>query len=135
MPITLDVSVRPQINGSINDKEAYGRVYKSAICSWIDEINKDQMFSEQKILIFTLPSIFKDYDLMSASCNLKRIPIWLSYRPLDGDKPENEPNIEIRKMISNLYVGLKAQKIVVSFINTLHRGEGLRYFKRMKHLI
>ena len=102
LPIALDVSVRPQMNGSISDKQAIGRVYRSAICAWIDEIKKDQMFSEQKILIFTLPSIFKDYDLMSASCDLKTIPIWLSYRPLDGDKPENEPNVEKRKMISNL---------------------------------
>lgn len=102
LPIVLDVSFRPQMEGSANDRLAYGQVYSAAICAWIDEVRRSRMLHNQPVWLFTLPFVYKDYNLRAASCDVDRLPVWLSYRPDDGDAPETVPDSDTRNAIQAL---------------------------------
>lgn len=102
LPIALDVSARPQNKGTAQDRAAFGRAYAAAICAWIDEVHQNNTFAGQTILLFTLPYVYKDYALARSDCGIDRLPVWLSYRPLDGDAPEQESNAQTRAAIAGL---------------------------------
>jgi hypothetical protein len=77
-------------------------VYSAAICAWIDEVGKSRMLRNQPVWLFTLPFVYKDYNLRAASCGIDRLPVWLSYRPDDGDAPETVPDSDTRNAIQAL---------------------------------
>ncbi len=102
LPIALDVSARPQLSAGIADRIQFGRAYGAAVCAWLDEIKQDRRLKDQQLLMFTLPSVYKDYRLNDAPCDLQSVPVWLSYRPLDGDMPEKEKDEHARAAIAAL---------------------------------
>lgn len=102
LPIALDVSARPQNKQSPVDRSAFGIIYAAAVCAWIDEIHRNKQFTGQTILLFTLPYVYKDYGLAASDCGIGQLPVWLSYRPLDGDAPEREGNPQTLLAIAEL---------------------------------
>lgn len=113
LPIALDVSVRPQNRQSAEDRRQFGGVYAAAICAWIDELHRNNVFAGQTVVMFTLPYVYKDYNLATSDCGIDQLPVWLSYRPIDGDAPERESDPQTLAAISNLCHGTSGNRCLI----------------------
>jgi hypothetical protein len=85
LPAALDLSYRPFPNGDAAQKLAYGKLYSATICSFIAELRKSS-YGNNPVILFVQPQDYLSYGLSEAECDLSREPIWVRYRPLDGDR-------------------------------------------------
>jgi hypothetical protein len=86
LPIVLAIIARPQSQKTERDRFEFGRAYGAAACEWIKSVSNRPSFRGQTILIFSSASVFKDFDLYSAPCNLREHGVWISQHTLDGSR-------------------------------------------------
>ncbi len=86
LPIVLALMERPQQRYGGDDRRAIGKAYGAAACHWIETVHHHPSFSGQRIIVFTSASIFRDYDLASAPCDLRAGGIWISLHTSDGSR-------------------------------------------------
>jgi hypothetical protein len=102
LPAVLDISLRPQSGYSEADQARFGSIYREAVCEWIKEFQSDPQFGGQPVILFTKAYIYKDFDISSASCDLRRLKVWLSYHGRTGDIPSTEQLLPYRSAIDAL---------------------------------
>jgi len=102
LPIVLDASARPQMNGSAADRKVFGMAYRAAICTWMTAIRSTWTFNNQPIMLFTLPTVYAEYDLNALPCMTSDAPIWISHRDDDGRRALDDPRPEMRSAITAL---------------------------------
>jgi GH25 family lysozyme M1 (1,4-beta-N-acetylmuramidase) len=113
LPIALDLSTRPQMNGSTDDRTEFGdRVYAPAICAWIRTVQDSAPFHDQPIMLFIAPDTYRDYGLGNAPCPLKALPIWIRDHNKTGGPPGSEADINHRAAVAELCKPDPASKFV-----------------------
>ncbi|WP_147439631.1 hypothetical protein [Paraburkholderia sp. BL17N1] len=105
LPIVLALIEKPQQKFSDDDRRAIGKFYGEAACRWIDQVRSHPSFRGQRIIVFTSASVFADYDLASAPCDLGAEGIWISQHTLDGSRYGDLSDDEDRMRVQELCKG------------------------------
>ncbi|WP_124892432.1 GH25 family lysozyme [Burkholderia sp. Bp9090] len=86
LPIVLALMERPQQRYGDDDRRVIGKAYGASACRWIETVHRHPSFAGQRIIVFTSASIFSDYDLGNAPCDLRAGGIWISLHTSDGSR-------------------------------------------------
>jgi hypothetical protein len=105
LPAVLALTARPQAKHSANDQAQFGRIYGAAVCEWIKEFQSNPHFHGQPVVLFTKPSIYRDFQLDAAPCDLTQLQVWISYYGRSGDSAQTEPEASYRAAIDQLCRG------------------------------
>ena len=91
MPFAIDLSERPLVKGTPEQKQAIGKLYTAMVCKFIQALKSSATWpngdrpQDDRIVLFTDPVEFENYNFSSAPCNASDVKIWVKYRPTDGD--------------------------------------------------
>jgi hypothetical protein len=85
LPIALDLSTSPVAGDPLDTKQRFGAVYRAAICGFVEEIKSSKRYSDERMVLFVNPTVFSDYELRKADCNMSDDYVWVRYRSADGD--------------------------------------------------
>lgn len=102
LPIVLALMERPQQRYGDNDRRTMGKAYGASACRWIETVRHHPSFAGQRIIVFTSASIFSDYDLASAPCDLRAGGIWISQHTSDGSRNGADGTEQTAQALENL---------------------------------
>lgn len=105
LPIVLALIDRPETPNSAADRISFGKIYGAAACHWIDRVRESRSFQGQKVIIFTSASVFSDYDLYSAPCDLRADGVWISQHTFDGTRrgvvDKSAEDLDVKKLCAS----------------------------------
>ncbi|WP_250454451.1 glycoside hydrolase family 25 protein [Caballeronia sp. ATUFL_M2_KS44] len=102
LPIVLTLMERPQSRFDVEDRRAIGKVYGQAACEWIKTVDAHKSFAHQRVMVFTSASLFHDYGLADAPCDLGKDGVWMSAHTLDGSRFGDLSDPRVRERAASL---------------------------------
>jgi hypothetical protein len=86
LPIALDLTADPLAGAPAADKAQLGPVYTAVACGFVAQLRANPKTSAAQVILLTEPGVYAAYRLDQNNCGLERLPIWISYHTVDGDR-------------------------------------------------